>query len=171
MKNMVGAEAYADYPWTALFEPLGITSAVWERDASGTFVGSSYAYMSARDLARVGLLMQRDGRWGVQQLLPKAWVEFNRTPFGNYQPQAEQPGEAVPGGHWWLNAAVGGAPRPWPDAPLDTLVASGHWGQGLYVIASENLVVVRYADDRDGSFDRNHFLKLVIAALGQEVQP
>ena len=171
LKNMVGAEAYADYPWTALFEPLGITSAVWERDASGTFVGSSYAYMSARDLARVGLLMQRDGRWGEQQLLPKAWVEFNRTPFANYQPQAEQLGEAVPGGHWWLNAAVGGAARPWPDAPLDTLVASGHWGQGLYVIASENLVVVRYADDRDSSFDRNHFLKLVIAALGQEVQP
>jgi hypothetical protein len=39
------------------------------------------------------------------------------------------------------------------------------------VIASENLVIVRYADDRDGSFDRNHFLKLVLAALADEVQP
>jgi CubicO group peptidase (beta-lactamase class C family) len=86
LKGMVGAKAYADYPWTALFEPLGITSAVWETDASGTFVGSSYAYMTARDLARVGLLMQRDGRWGERQLLPKAWVEFNRTAFAAYQP-------------------------------------------------------------------------------------
>lgn len=171
LKNMVGEAAYADYPWTALFDPLGITTAVWERDAAGTFVGSSYAYMSARDLARVGLLMQRDGRWGEQQLLPKAWVEFNRTPFANYQPQADKPGEAVPGGQWWLNAAVAGASKPWPDAPEDTLVASGHWGQGLYVIASENLVIVRYADDRDGSFDRNHFLKLVLAALADKVQP
>ena len=171
LKNIVGEAAYADYPWTALFDPLGITTAVWERDAAGTFVGSSYVYMSTRDLARVGLLMQHDGRWGEQQLLPKAWVDFNRTPFANYQPQADKPGEAVPGGQWWLNAAVAGASRPWPDAPEDTLVASGHWGQGLYVIASENLVIVRYADDRDGSFDRNHFLKLVLAALADEVQP
>ena len=52
LKNILGAQRYADYPWTALFEPLGIRSAVWERDATGTFVASSYAYMTARDLAR-----------------------------------------------------------------------------------------------------------------------
>lgn len=62
LHGMLGAD-YAEYPWRALFEPLGIRSAVWERDAAGTFVGSSYVYMSARDLARVGLLMQRHGRW------------------------------------------------------------------------------------------------------------
>ena len=64
LRGMVGEQAYVNYPWNALFEPLGITSAVWERDGAGTFVASSYAYMTARDLARVGLLMQRDGRWG-----------------------------------------------------------------------------------------------------------
>jgi CubicO group peptidase (beta-lactamase class C family) len=171
LRGMVGEQAYPDYPWTALFDPLGIKSAVWETDAAGTFVGSSYLYMTARDLARVGLLMQHDGRWGEQQLLPKAWVEFNRTPFANYQPQADKPNESVPGGQWWLNASVAGARKPWPDAPNNTLVASGHWGQGLYVLPDEKLVIVRYADDRDGSFDRNHFLKLVLAALAPEVQP
>lgn len=171
LKGMVGAEAYADYPWTALFSPLGITSAVWERDAAGTFVGSSYLYMTARDLARIGLLMQRDGRWGEQQLLPKAWLEFNRTPFVNYRPQADKPNASVPGGQWWLNAAVAGAPKPLPDVPSTMLAALGHWGQGVYVLPDEKLVIVRYADDRDDSFDRNHFLKLVLAALAQEVQP
>lgn len=63
LKSIVGPARYPDYPWTALFEPLGIHNATWETDASGTFVGSSYAYLTARDLARVGLLMQRDGRW------------------------------------------------------------------------------------------------------------
>ena len=77
LKQMLGDERYRDYPWTALFEPLGITSAVWEQDASGTFVASSYAYMTARDTARVGLLMQRDGRWGERQVLPPAWVAFS----------------------------------------------------------------------------------------------
>lgn len=171
LKGMVGESAYADYPWTALFEPLGIRSAVWERDGAGTFVGSSYAYMTARDLARVGLLMQRDGRWGEQQLLPKAWVEFNRTPFANYLPQAGKPDEAVPGGHWWLNTAVAGARKPWVDAPSDTFAALGHWGQGLYVLPREKLVIVRYADDRDNSFQHNQLLKLVQAAFAGEVQP
>lgn len=39
LKNMVGQQAYPDYPWTALFDPLGIRGAVWETDGSGTFVG------------------------------------------------------------------------------------------------------------------------------------
>ena len=166
LKDMVGAEAYADYPWTALFEPLGITSAVWETDANGTFVGSSYAYMTARDLARVGLLMQRDGRWGERQLLPKAWVEFNRTAFAAYQPL---PGEAVPGGHWWLNQAVAGAAKPWADAPADSFAALGHWGQALYVLPSEGLVIVRYADDRDKSYQHNELLKRALLAFTPEV--
>ena len=171
LRGMVGEAAYADYPWTALFDPLGIDSAVWERDGAGTFVGSSYAYMTARDLARVGLLMQRDGRWGEQQLLPKAWVAFNRTPFANYLPVAGKPHEPVPGGHWWLNAAVAGAAKPWPDAPVESFAALGHWGQGLYVLPREKLVIVRYADDRDGSFQHNQLLKLVQAAFAGEVQP
>ena len=166
LKGMVGAKAYADYPWTALFEPLGITSAVWETDASGTFVGSSYAYMTARDLARVGLLMQRDGRWGERQLLPKAWVEFNRTAFAAYQPL---PGEAVPGGHWWLNQAVAGAAKPWADAPADSFAALGHWGQALYVLPSAGLVIVRYADDRDKSYQHNELLKRALLAFTPEV--
>ena len=166
LKGMVGAKVYADYPWTALFEPLGITSAVWETDASGTFVGSSYAYMTARDLARVGLLMQRDGRWGERQLLPKAWVEFNRTAFAAYQPL---PGEAVPGGHWWLNQAVAGAAKPWADAPADSFAALGHWGQALYVLPSEGLVIVRYADDRDKSYQHNELLKRALLAFTPEV--
>ena len=168
LKSMVGEQAYADYPWTALFEPLGIRSAVWERDASGTFVASSYAYMTARDLARVGLLMQRDGRWGERQLLPQSWVAFNRTPFANYQPNPEKPHDAVPGGQWWLNTAQEGAAKPWPDAPEATFAALGHWGQGLYVLPAQKLVVVRYADDRDGSYSHNELLKRVQAAFGEQ---
>lgn len=168
LRGMVGEQAYADYPWTALFEPLGITSAVWERDAAGTFVGSSYAYLTARDMARVGLLMARDGRWGEQQLLPKAWVAFNRTPFANYQPTKETEGDAIPGGQWWLNVPIAGTAKPWPDAPDDTFAALGHWGQALYVLPTQKLVIVRYADDRDKSYSHDQLLKLAQAAFTQE---
>lgn len=168
LKQMLGEPAYRDYPWTALFEPLGITSATWERDASGTLVASSYAYLSARDLARVGLLMQRDGRWGERQLLPASWVAFNRTPFANYQPDPQKPNGAVPGGQWWLNVALPQSTKPWPDAPETTFAALGHWGQGLYVLPEQKLVIVRYADDRDRSYQHNELLKRALAAFAGE---
>ncbi|WP_460147683.1 serine hydrolase domain-containing protein [Pseudomonas sp. S2_A02] len=168
LKAIVGPARYPDYPWTALFEPLGIRSAVWEADATGTFVASSYAYLTARDLARVGLLMARDGRWRERQLLAKDWVDFSREPFAGYQANQD---EAVPGGHWWLNRAVGDATQPWPDAPADTFAALGHWGQAMYVIPSEKLVIVRYGDDRDGSYRHNELLKLALKAFAMKVQP
>ncbi|MHC8315765.1 serine hydrolase domain-containing protein [Pseudomonas sp. LB3P31] len=168
LKNIVGPVRYADYPWTALFEPLGIRHATWEADASGTFVASSYAYLTARDLARVGLLMARDGRWGERQLVPKEWVAFNLEPFKHYKAHQDA---TVPGGHWWLNRAADGAAQPWPDAPADTFAALGHWGQALYVIPSENLVIVRYGDDRDGSYSHNALLQLIRQAVAGQVQP
>ncbi|SEM36974.1 CubicO group peptidase, beta-lactamase class C family [Pseudomonas sp. ok272] len=168
LKAMVGPQRYPDYPWRALFEPLGIRSATWETDATGTFVASSYAYMTARDLARIGLLMQRNGRWGERQLLPQDWVAFNLQPFSHYR--AGQDG-AVPGGHWWLNRAVDGAEKPWADAPDDSFAALGHWGQALYVVPSENLVIVRYGDDRDASYQHNELLKRVLTAFASQVQP
>ena len=169
LRGMVGDAAYADYPWTALFEPVGVSSAVWERDAAGTFIASSYAYLSARDLARIGLLMQRDGRWQDRQLIPPAWIAFNRTPFANYQASAKG-AEPVPGGHWWLNQGGDGAATAWPDATPATYAALGHWGQGLYIVPEDNLVIVRYADDRDGQFDANTLLRLVRTAV-REVHP
>lgn len=163
LRGMLGDSAYPDYPWTALFEPLGITSATWETDASGTFVGSSYAYMTARDLARIGVLMQRRGLWHGRQLLPEAWIDFTLTPFRSQTPTLE-----VPGGHWWLNRPAGGNASPWPAAPSDTFAALGHWGQALYVIPSAGLVIVRYADDRDATYDHNQLLRLALKAMGGE---
>ncbi len=162
LKTIVGPQRYPHYPWTALFDPLGIRHAVWETDANGTFVASSYAYLTARDLARVGLLMARDGRWADRQLLPKDWLAFNLKPFAGYKAHQD---EAVPGGQWWLNRPVDGAASPWPDAPPDTFAALGHWGQALYVIPSEKLVIVRYADDRDGRYRHNELLKRVLKAV------
>ncbi|MEQ7921227.1 serine hydrolase [Xanthomonas sp. WHRI 1810A] len=166
LRGIVGDQAYADYPWTALFDPLGIKSATWETDSTGTFVGSSYAYMTARDLARLGLLMQRGGLWRDRQLLPTDWVDFNLTPF-----KSQTPTDEASGGHWWLNTRTDGKAGPWPDAPPNTFAALGHWGQALYVLPAQKLVIVRYADDRDGTYDHNQLLKLALAAFRKEGKP
>lgn len=165
LRGMLEPGRYDVYPWQALFEPLGIRSAVWERDGAGNYVGSSYLYLSARDLARIGLLMLRDGRWHGRQVLPADWVAFNRQLFAHAQ---AIPGETSPGGHWWLNQPLPGSPRPWPSAPEDTFAALGHWGQALYVVPSRKLVIVRYADDRDGSYRHDELLERILTAMAGE---
>ena len=77
---------------------------------------------------------------------------------------AAQPSD-VYGRLFWLNRAVpeAGIPKPMPDVPDDAFAAQGHWGQSVTIIPSLDLVIVRFADDRDGAFDFNHFLKLAIA--------
>jgi hypothetical protein len=38
----------------------------------------------------------------------------------------------------------------------------------LYVIPSAGLVIVRYADDRDGTYDHNQLLKRALKAVAVE---
>ena len=60
-------QALVDFTYNELFAPLGMAHTVFEPDASGVFVGSSYIYASARDWARLGLLMKNGGEIQGQQ--------------------------------------------------------------------------------------------------------
>jgi CubicO group peptidase (beta-lactamase class C family) len=119
-----GAEAdYQLFPRRALFEPLGMTSAVIEPDAAGTFVGSSLMFATARDWARFGLLFLQDGTWEGRRLLPEGWVTFSVTP-------APAAPDGVYGAHFWLRLGRGYAPsasmdcRRIPITPSVTRVRS-----------------------------------------------
>ena len=68
-QDAAGPEALS-WPKQALFDTIGMTSAVMEPDARGTFVGSSYLYATARDWARLGLLMLKKGVWNGNEILP-----------------------------------------------------------------------------------------------------
>jgi CubicO group peptidase (beta-lactamase class C family) len=149
LRGIVGAEAYPDYPWRALFAPLGMRSVVFEQDDTGTFVGSSYLYATPRDLARYGLLYAEGGCWAGERLLPEGWT----AAAGRLAPALAQTAAAgrrrTYGAHWWLNRPLPGrSDPPLPAAPTDLLVGSGHWGQRLFVLPSQGLVIVRTGDDR-----------------------
>jgi CubicO group peptidase (beta-lactamase class C family) len=149
----------------ALFEPLGMRSAVLERDPSGTPVGSSFLYATPRDLARLGLLYLADGCWRGRRLLPEGFVAISTTPSTpSRAPEARRrPGEIF-GLGWWLNRPAAGQPAPWPGVPEEAFAARGHWGQLIGVVPSLGLVVVRTGDDREaGAFDPGRFLALAIA--------
>jgi len=59
----------------------------------------------------------------------------------------------------------------WPAAPTSTFAALGHWGQALYVLPEQKLVVVRFADDRDASYSHNELLRHVLGAFGPGSAP
>src|SRR3546814_8500632 len=59
-------------PYTTLFRSMCSVS-------GGAHWGGGL-FISARDHARVGLLMQRRGQWGKARILPEAWVDACTTP-------------------------------------------------------------------------------------------
>ncbi len=172
LRDVVGEERYDDLPWELLFEPLGIESAVWERDGEGIFVGSSYLHLTPRDLARIGLLFARDGVWKDRRILPEGWAwESTRLTPAFINSLEEAPDwlrrRARYGLHWWSNAGdeAAGIPPAYPDLSEDMLIGSGHWGQKLFILPSADIVIVRTADDRGRGFDTAEFLELALAVV------
>ncbi|WP_199350928.1 serine hydrolase domain-containing protein [Haliangium ochraceum] len=151
LKSTMSESEYALYPWRALFERIGMRSVVWERDGRGTFVGSSYLYATARDLARWALLMMHDGVWNGERLLPEGWLRYSLTPAPGFVRNARGVSESVPGAQLYTNRALGEreVPAPWPSLPADAFGASGHWGKLVTVVPSLDLIAVRMGDDRE----------------------
>ncbi|MDJ0839609.1 MAG: serine hydrolase, partial [Acidobacteriota bacterium] len=152
---------YLALPRTALFNKIGMSSAVIEPDPSGHFIGSSFSYATARDWARLGLLYLNDGVWDGERILPEGWVAFSRqaapaAPEGRY------------GAHFWTNLGSDetGKDRPWPYLPRDTFNMEGFEGQRVIMIPSMELVIVRLG--QTPSNGRFHFPRLtreILAAL------
>lgn len=98
--------------------------------------------ITARDLARFGLLYLRQGRWKGKQVVPESWVEksthanemvnFNGTDTGGYEYL------------WWVE--YGG--KHFPEATLPGMYsARGAGGHYVLVIPSLDMVIVHRVDN------------------------
>jgi CubicO group peptidase (beta-lactamase class C family) len=137
-QNAVGDEAVSlAYPRKALFDPLGMKSAVMEADGSGTLAGASYLYATAHDWARFGQFLLQDGIWNGSRILPDGFVAMMHQPaaasngvYGKGEVWLEGPGDSKGDG-----AASG--------VPEGTYWLQGHDGQTVAVVPSKRMVVVR----------------------------
>jgi len=86
-------------------------------------------FISTADLARFGLLMARDGRWGAQQVVRTDWVRAMTTPS---KPRPDY------GLLWWLNTDR----KALPAAPASAFWAAGFGGNYVYVDRERDLVIV-----------------------------
>lgn len=138
-------EQYHSFPYTRLFYKLGMYSTVLEPDPSGTFVGSSFCYATARDWARFALLYLNNGSANGEQILPADWIR-----------QSVTPSTAIDGNEygfqWWLKGT-------------GMFYADGYEGQNIFVIPSKKLVVVRLGLTRNSHWGEEEFLRSVIESI------
>ena len=143
-------QEYLDFWYSALIDKIGMHSMIVETDMAGNYVGSSYAWATTRDWSKLGLLYLHKGNWFGEQLFYASWAKYVSTPTngsgGDY------------GAHFWLNA--GGY---YPDAPRDLYSANGFQGQKVFIIPSQDLVIVRMGLSED--FDFNGLLKGIVGSV------
>tara|TARA_R100001039_G_C1847768_1_gene107876 strand:- start:1204 stop:2547 length:1344 start_codon:yes stop_codon:yes gene_type:complete len=135
--------------------PMSFQHTVFEPDARGVLVGSSYLYASARDWARLGQMMLQGGVLNGQRIVSEDWVEQSTQP-NDSRNQKDY------GYQWWLNTGES-SPR-WPDLPADAYAAQGNRQQSVTVIPSENMVIVRLGWT-SGRYPANERFAQIVAAL------
>jgi len=130
MRKTIGNDNdYYSFAQEKLFNKIGMPDAVFEVDASGTQVGSSYIYATARDYARYAMLNLQDGVFNGERVLPEGWVKYTTTPASDSNGKY--------GSLFWLNVS-----KYYPAAPDDMYSCNGHDGQQIFIIPSKELIIV-----------------------------
>jgi len=134
-------------------------------DTSRSKFQAYHFYLSTRDMARIGYLMLREGRWGDQQIISPSWMNEMLTAF---TPSSEirltRPNRAMFGYSymWWIFDV--------PDNPAlkGAYQGSGYMGQYIAVIPELDMVIAHKTDEVYGrftSFEAYHkFVQMVINA-------
>ncbi|MCJ7738796.1 MAG: beta-lactamase family protein [Anaerolineae bacterium] len=140
-----------------VFDPIGIEKLDWDVQGGSGFIGPhtnahTGIHVSARELARFGYLMLRDGVWDGQQLIPKWWIDLAT--------QSSQEQNRQYGYTWWVN--TGGC--RWPDLPHDLFFLSGYRSNLCYVVPSLDLVVARVGSGPT-AWNQRDLLADVISAI------
>jgi CubicO group peptidase (beta-lactamase class C family) len=153
-------EAYLKFPGKSLFHRIGMYSALMETDLSGTFIGSSFSYATARDWARFGLLYLQEGLWMGERILPEGWVNFSVSPTENAD-------HGTYGAHFWLRGRISTSLDVATEDPLAGMYfASGHDGQFVNILPKYDLVIVRLGLSKTyRDWNQNQFVLNILSAF------
>jgi CubicO group peptidase (beta-lactamase class C family) len=158
----------AGEPLDQLFErriadPIAMDSNQWRwgdfgevnglRVNGGSGNNGNHVFISARQMARLGLLFLNQGRWNGRQLISPLWVQEATSvqvpasmPLGH--PESGILGPGYYGYNWWRNGRDRDGKFKWPGAPASTFAASGYNNNDMFVIPDWNMVVVRLGLDQ-----------------------
>jgi CubicO group peptidase (beta-lactamase class C family) len=131
LQNAVG-ETALEFAQRKLFAPLGIQNVAWDQDPQGRSIGSAALQMRPIDMAKIGFLYLRGGRFAGRRILDRVWVDRSLSAHTSMQAKG---GPVAYGYYWWL----------YPERHVSE--AWGGAGQRIALISDLEVVVVMTAND------------------------
>ena len=117
-----------------IIAPLGVEGdPLFVSDGAGVAIVLGGMVMRSRDYARFGQMIEQDGMWNGQQIVPAAWIAESTQASA---PKA--PGRIGYGYQWWV-----------PVEPREKeFLGRGIYGQYIYIDQKRDVVIVTTAADR-----------------------
>lgn len=137
-------ESFGDYLSSRLWQPLGAGDGfLWLDRPGGSAKPFCCFFATAPDWVRLGQMLLHQGKVGDRQIIPADWLA---------QMLEASPLEPTFGLHIWLKARTADYPQvnrasSAPFAAADTFYLDGRHHQRVYVIPSEELVIVRLGEE------------------------
>ena len=124
------------------FEDLAASDVFLEYDPSKSDIPAWEMMLSARDLARVGVLVAQEGRWSGEAVVPRDWLAEALRAHWDF-------GDGSGYGYlWWVSPAEGtrfGGPGTGLPGDAAHVAAIGAFGQAIWVLPEEEIVIVHRA--------------------------
>jgi len=144
LRNSTGL--YADqFAEKFLFDPLGISDFSWYKHPDGVINTAWGLRLRPRDMAKIGYMMLKGGRWKGKQIVSPTWVRQSTKAHV----QEEILLGSGYGYQWWRGRTVGG------DKDIEVFFAAGRGGQYIFVSPALDLVTVitsKYDNDSMGEY-------------------
>jgi len=146
-------QSAADFAKQKLFDPLHIDNYTWYVDSEEHLHGEFGLYLTARDMAKVGILYLQHGRWGSSQIVSDEYVRDSTSKHNDGGP----PIDTAYGYQWWIGKT---------NTNLDAFFAAGYKGQLIYVDPAQNLVIAVSAESIPGG-SRKLVANVILPAVAQ----
>lgn len=127
----------AEYAKRKLFEPLRIDNYTWLSDSEGYLYGEAGLNLTARDMAKIGILYLQHGRWDGKKVVSSSYVQEATSTHNSGGPPLNTPY----GYQWWIGKTATG---------FDAFFAAGFRGQLIYVVPGQDLVIAVASDSATG---------------------
>ena len=139
------------YAQTNLFSPIDAEVGDWSADADGYNFGMSEIYVTARDMAKFGLLYLNDGEYEGKQVLSADWVReslqrYSEVCWGGWMSCRYGYFRDLGYGYQWWSARVG---------EHHFNYASGHGGNYIVLLHELDMIIVTTADPLHHLWDGN----------------
>jgi CubicO group peptidase (beta-lactamase class C family) len=170
LRRKLDGEDVIDYLTRRIFDPIGLEGFEIGRDAAGNPNLPGGGLLTAREWADFGLLILHNGAWNGEQvldadLLRECFIGTNANPYYGmtwwliYDPASSDAVERL--------TAENLEPVPMPEGVIlgetapEVIMAAGAGKQRMYIIPSQNMVIVRFGR-QDRRFNDTEFLSLLI---------